>query len=249
MDIAWSPDGTRFAYSARSCDYAATDCLSEIRIMSADGATDVRIMSGANGYKGGHAMAWSPDGQRIAFHAWNERLGPQTAALFVMNADGSNLTRLGELRAMYPAWSPDGNRIAYSAFEASDRWGIGVANADGSSPVALTTSVGSTDGRSDSEPSWSPDGQHIAFGRSWPVADQNGRGQIFVMNADGSSVRQHTKDDVCARSPSWSTDGAGIAFTGSSTPGILFVNTDGSGTRVLRQMIPGARVTWGPAHE
>src|SRR5436190_18048545 len=116
-------------------------------------------------------------------------------------------------------------------YEASDKWSIAVSNADGSNPVALTTSVGSTDGSSDSEPNWSPDGQRIGFGRSWPVAGNNGRCQVFVMNADGSSVRQLTRDDLCARSPAWSTDGSGIAFTGS-TPGILFVNADGSGTRV-----------------
>jgi len=56
-------------------------------------------------------------------------------------------------------------------------------------------------------PRYSPDGARIAF-----VHDTGGRGQIFVMNADGSEATNLSDNDFCDRSPRWSPDGKTIAF-------------------------------------
>jgi TolB protein len=77
-------------------------------------------------------------------------------------------------------------------------------------PINLTSSK--SDER---DPAWSPDGQQIAF-----VSERAGGSQIFVMNADGSDVRNLTNDPKRFDShPAWSPDGRRIAFsTAFSTP-------------------------------
>lgn len=57
-------------------------------------------------------------------------------------------------------------------------------------------------------PKWSPDGKRIAFS-----ANPGGRYQIYVMNADGSDVRQVTRGEYNAIEETWFPDGKRIAFT------------------------------------
>ena len=77
-----------------------------------------------------------------------------------------------------------------------------------------------------SKPAVSPDGSRIAY-----VLSRN----IWVMNADGSGIRQLTTDSKFNDDPAWSPDGARIAFSAGS-PGafddddIFVMNSDGSGT-------------------
>ena len=77
-------------------------------------------------------------------------------------------------------------------------------------------------------PRYSPDGKRIAF-----VHDAGGRGQIFVMNADGSEPVNLSNNDFCDRSPVWSPDGTTIACVSDRTGDwdIYAMNADGSGQR------------------
>jgi Tol biopolymer transport system component len=124
--------------------------------------------------------------------------------IYVMNADGSELTRLTDHpeKDRAPAWSPDRQQIAFQSGRNSDNWGIYVMNADGSGQTPLT---GQT--TNDLGPSWSPDGRQIAF-----TSERDGNSEIYVMNADGSDLKRLTYHPALDSGPAWSPDGQRIAF-------------------------------------
>lgn len=90
--------------------------------------------------------AWSPDGQRIAFVSERSGVG---SALYVMNADGSNVIRrtfsslVSSGFASNPSWSPDGTKIAYSDLSngSANLWVVS-PNAGGPGPTLLFEAPG-----------------------------------------------------------------------------------------------------------
>ena len=122
--------------------------------------------------------------------------------IYIMNADGSNQTRLTNNRGWDPCFSPDGNKIAF----VSDRDGnieIYVMDADGSNQTNLTNNQAS-----DGDPCFSPDGIKIAFGSL-----RDGDAEIYVMDADGSNQTRLTNNWADDLNPCFSPDGTKIAFT------------------------------------
>jgi TolB protein len=118
--------------------------------------------------------SWSPGGNKIAFNS--DRDG--NWEIYVMDADGSNQTRLTDdpARDENPSWSPDGAKIAFN----SNRDGnseIYIMNAYGSSQTGLTDSPAR-----DMEPTWSPDGLKIAFTTYREIVSE-----VYVMDTDGSN--------------------------------------------------------------
>jgi serine/threonine protein kinase len=123
--------------------------------------------------------------------------------IYVMNADGSSVSRLTENPAgdLDPAWRPDDSRIAFS----SDRDGdfeIYTMNQDGTGVTKLTD-----DNHGYFGPSWSPDGQHLAF-----ASDRDGDLNIYVLDLDNLGVIRLTDHSGGDRHPQWSPDGLRIVF-------------------------------------
>lgn len=79
-------------------------------------------------------------------------------------------------------------------------------------------------------PAWSPDGAHIAF-----TSFRHGSGEIYVMNADGTSQTRLTRTKAHDDHAAWSPDGRKLAFasTRDGNYEIYVMNADGSGQRRL----------------
>ena len=91
-----------------------------------------------------------------------------------------------------------------------------VANADGSSPVQL-----STDDRRKMSPMFSNDGTMLAYragGASSPSGDDFAFSDLVVANADGSDPRVLVADVEGLSNPLWSPDGRFLAYTDVAGP-------------------------------
>jgi len=89
------------------------------------------------------------------------------------------------------------------ACDRSGRWDIWVMDADGSSPVNLTS-----DWVADDYPEFSRDGKKIV----WTKGGRGPDGELWVMDADGSGKKQLTSDGYSDIGACWSPDGSQIAW-------------------------------------
>jgi Tol biopolymer transport system component len=156
-----SPDGRRVVYAQIEGQSHYQE--SELYVMNIDG-TGRRALTDND--TGDAAPAWSPDGQRIAFMSNRAESAPCDThdcvgfknELWVMNTDGSDVTRLTETpqEEFTPTWSTDGEKIVYSRERSDGPPELFVMNADGSCPRRLAEGT---------EPDWygaaSTDGQPL----------------------------------------------------------------------------------------
>lgn len=180
----------------------------------------------------------SPDGTRIAFRS---RRRDGNDEIYVINSDGSNLTRLtnnpGENTA--PTWSADGSQIAFRSnlLAPNDPAQIFmyVMGADGSDPHRLTQSSGF-------DPHWSPDGSQIVF-----VTSSNNLASLSIMHADGTQARVIKTNPVAdIESPAWSPDGTLIAFLSQKTLNDpIEVDLIGADGKNQHSLTPGFQVVFG----
>jgi TolB protein len=196
----------------------------EIWVMETDGSRQRKLADGC-------CFAWSPDARAIAFLT-------DDGSLSSINVDGTDLRRLvvGGADGATPTWSPDGKRIAYDGNK-----GLFVVAAGGGNSIRLTQGV-------DGSPDWSPNGRKIVFERFIFRPDANGHA-IFVVNADGSGVRELTPT-LGQREPVWSPGGKKIAYLGwdddANQDGLYLMNADGSG-RTLVVRPGGGDHDWSPS--
>lgn len=166
----WSPDGSRIAFNSRR------DGNRDIYVVNADGSGEVRLTSSI---RDDADPDWSNDGSQITFSSRRDG----NAEIYKMNADGTDPVRLtiGGTDAENPVWSPLASLIVFTRssqiFSVDPNTGV---------ESALTSSDGHN-----SSPVWSPDGTKIAF-----FSTRDGDREVYTMNADGTSVKQETVNDV-----------------------------------------------------
>lgn len=165
------------------------------------------------------------DPAEAAFPGKNGRIFFETARddgrtnVYSMNDDGTRASSLPRssvaIADTNPAVSAGGARVAFE--HARDIW---IMDHDGTDPRPVTTDGGAAD---DLQPAWSPDGTKIAFYRITSSARD-----IYVINADGSNLRQLTTATTQDSDPAWSPDGTKIAYV-VCCQNIWVMNADGTG--------------------
>ena len=159
-DPAWSPDGTKIAFSS---DRAGG---MDIWIRDLSNGSDRRLTSLPNADM---AAAWSPDGRSIAFISNDDF---KQSELYVVSTDGGEPRRLLErsFGVGYPSWSPDSKFIITSPFQPySTRYREGmnyynVVPVSGGAPRMVVPALHVPMGkRAGDGPAWSPDGKQLAF--------------------------------------------------------------------------------------
>jgi TolB protein len=148
--------------------------------------------------------------------------------IFSVASDGTGRKQLTFQRENgRPDWSPDGSKITFMSIQNDKAW-IGVMNPDGTDLKLLAEGL---------SPDWSPDGKRIAFSRP----DNFAVAQIWVINADGSDMKQITHTDTHKVGPSWSPDGNEMVFILARNPAsqddpqpeIGIMNADGTNETIL----------------
>lgn len=174
----WSPNGKQIVF-----DSNRDGGVFEIYIMNADGSGVTELTTPP---LLGRYPSWSPDGKEIVFRRGID--------IYTINADGSGTpvqltSEVAPSFAQMPVFSPDGKNVAFMSFR-EGYCSVFRMNADGSSQSNLTPRDPSVPAPAwcSRAPSWSADGQEIYFMSS----RVGGVNQVFVMNADGSNVRQLT---------------------------------------------------------
>jgi Tol biopolymer transport system component len=226
--------------------------------MSADGSAQQRVTNGTGRMTCGY---FTPKGDAIIYattHLASPECPPKpsyergyvwpiynTYDIVRAKPDGSGVTKLTDT----PGYDAEGTigadgRIVFTSVRDGDME-IYSMDADGSNVRRLTRRPGPDGG-----PFFSPDGKQIIF-RGNTIADSREladyqlllkealwrptRLEIFVMNSDGTGVRQVTKLGGANFAPSWHPDGKRIIFASNSHDpkgrdfDLYLINLDGTG--------------------
>lgn len=185
LSPSYSPDGQKIVFVNRVGEGPST-----IWVINRDGLSPQQIYPAPNNVV---AVAWSPDGSAIAYAMSLDQ--PKEFEIFLMNPDGTNHRRIsrgllgigGSL-----AWSPDGRFLLIFAGPPGEKdiYRLDVSNGNF---LRLTT------GGNNTAASYSPDGTQIVFNS----LRNEGQADLYLMNADGSDLRQLTIHPEPDWQPRW----------------------------------------------
>ncbi|WP_428357618.1 Tol-Pal system beta propeller repeat protein TolB [Methyloprofundus sp.] len=144
--------------------------------------------------------AWSPDGQKIAYVSFENKV----SEVFIQTLKTGERRSVAKFKGINgsPAWSPDGKRLAITLSK------------DGNSDIYILTLADlslrklTQSWAIDTEASWSPDGKQILF-----TSDRGRLPQIYVMPSNGQgSAKRLTFDGNYNARGSFSADGKSIVM-------------------------------------
>ena len=210
---AFSPDGTRIAYSV-----ANGDEFPGIYVMNVDGSNDRKLTENVfPGSASGSGLSWSPDGTRLFYTKIEVRGANYYDDLYCYDFAREREVRLTrELRARDPHPSPDGsvlifvlNRMGMTRLASLDV-GKALHHPAEEKDIAGLTEWSALQYES---PRVSPDGAKIAVG----VWQPGGNKDIWVLDSRGNRTVELAHDRAIDGSPAWSADGKHLYFSSDRT--------------------------------
>jgi Tol biopolymer transport system component len=166
---AWSPDGAQIALSF------GTDQSSDIFAVSLDGKHARRLTdSKALNIR----PEWSPNGKAIAFVSVATPGGmDDNAGVYVMDANGANMKRVGKSTPSRVHWSPDGKSLLLQSAD-----GLILTDIGGAKALNLAPGIGRPlDGV------FTPDGQEVMF-----RSNHEGEWHLYAVDLGGAHLRKIT---------------------------------------------------------
>ncbi len=201
-DPAWSPDGTRLAFSSRR------DGNWELYVLElATGA--LTRLTYTPGFEG--APTWSPDGAFIAYEGYNAQT--QNLDIYIISSDPELATRDGAVQMttspapdIEPAWSPLGRQIAYVTWRDGNQeiivFDLDNPNADREQQALNLTR---TPDVNETHPAWSHDGTRIAY-----TATVNGVEGVYYQRLDQPGGEPGLIGR--GRMPAWAPNDASVLY-------------------------------------
>ena len=230
-DIAWSPDGTKLAYTANAL--GAGKAFAIIVIDVTTGAK--RALT--DGSRTDFQPQWSPDGALLVF--WSRRDNNQmNADLYVVAAAGGEVTRLDtragvDGESTDPRWSPEGTRISFTT-DTRGRHEVAIATY---AERAIARVERMTDSIYDEYGAvWRPDGRALAYLHNEDAAVSLRR--VFAVSHADHAVSDipgmHASPDIGADS-----DTTVFVFSSPSRPWDVYVTRErATEARAITRSLP-----------
>jgi Tol biopolymer transport system component len=206
----WSPDNKQLVFGTGAFSAFLDFSIGEkkpadpvnggaqVGIINADGSGYHLVTSGPNNNA---FPSFSPDGKHIVYRS----MGSSDQGLRIMNLDNHSIVELTSEWDNFSVWSPKGDRIAFIRKTGND-FQIFTIRPDGKNLTQLTNTHGI-----DAHLAWSPDGERLLFTSSRKGFKDEALysggpqpyGEVFVMNSDGTNIKQLTDDQWEEGGPAW----------------------------------------------
>jgi dipeptidyl aminopeptidase/acylaminoacyl peptidase len=194
--LLFSPDGGRLlAVRRSSATHVGLWMIDVMREQATPLSSDSQSRIG--GY-----LAWSPDGNRVAFSS--NRSGPTNIYQKLTNepAPETPLYQSPNQFKEVDSWSPDGRFLCFSETDRITGWDVWLLPVEGERPPVpyLRESLNQNSG------TFSPDGRWLCY-----ASDETGRSEIYVQSFPTPGTK-HVITTTGAEYPRWSRDGREIFF-------------------------------------